>query len=81
MLLLCGAGLLLVVVVGTVLSFRDQHGYQSHSIHHRTIVQYYGHPTTGRTHQSTTVTVLHLITGQHKMAGKLLFDNKFTTNL
>ena len=33
MLLLCGAGLLLVVVVGTVLSFRDQHGYQSHTIH------------------------------------------------
>ena len=32
MLLLCGAGLLLVVV-GTVLSFRDQHGYQSHTIH------------------------------------------------
>ena len=55
MLLLCGAGLLLVVVVGTVLSFRDQHGYQSHSIHHRTIVQHYGRPTTGRTHQSTTV--------------------------
>ena len=52
MLLLCGAGLLLLLllVVGTVLSFRDQHGFQSHSIHQRIIVQYYDHPTTGRTH-------------------------------